>query len=276
MKILIIGAKGMLGQALAKEFAGADLGLWDKEEIDITDFLNSKAKIQNLKPHAIINCAAYTDVDGCEDNPEAAFKVNAEAVKNLASIAGDLGAVLVQYSTAYVFDGRDPKGYDEDSKTSPLSVYGRSKLEGERAAAKAKKYYILRLDRLFGRPGGGKKSFVDKMLELAESKTRLDIIGDEFGCPTYAPDLAKVTRSILDLNQPYGIYHAANSGSCSWYEWAREIFKIAGIDVELKPSRSADLIRKAKRPKFGVLNNSKLPPLRAWQEALKEFLNHRL
>ncbi|MDP2933677.1 MAG: NAD(P)-dependent oxidoreductase [bacterium] len=310
MKILILGAKGMLGQALAKEFAGDDLLLWDKGEIDITDFQNSKFKIQNSRPDVIINCAAYTDVDGCEDNQELAYKLNGAAVANLADIANEVGATLVQYSTSYVFDGKVEDGYKENAIPAPLSVYGKSKLAGERGAASAKKHYILRLDRLFGRPGAGKKSFVDKMLELATGRVpsltrppatlshlgegrgevgsvgksenikshgvglpEIKVIDEEEGCPTYAPDLAKVTRKILEEKLPYGIYHTANSGSCTWFGFAEAIFKIAAIGVELKPIGSKGLIRKAPRPKYAVLLNTKLPALRPWQPALAEYLS---
>jgi len=262
----------MLGQALAKEFAGDDLLLWDKGEIDITDFQNSKFKIQNSRPDVIINCAAYTDVDGCEDNTELAYKLNGEAVVNLADIANEIGATLVQYSTAYVFDGESGDGYKEDAIPAPLSVYGKSKLAGERGAASFKKHYILRLDRLFGRPGAGKKSFVDKMLEAALVQKKLEIIDEEEGCPTYAPDLAKVTRKILEEKLPYGIYHTANSGSCTWFGFAEAIFKIAAIGVELKPIASEGLQRRALRPKYAVLLNTKLPPARRWQDALQEYL----
>ena len=263
----------MLGQALAKEFAGDDLLLWDKGEIDITDFQNTKFKIQNSKPEVIINCAAYTDVDGCADNQALAYKLNGEAVANLAGVANEIGATLVQYSTSYVFDGRAEDGYKEDAIPAPVSIYGKSKQAGERGAAGAKKHYILRLDRLFGRPGEGKKSFVDKILEAASVQKELKIIDEEEGCPTYAPDLAKVTRKILESQFPSGIYHTANAGSCTWFGFAEAIFKIAAIGVELKPIASEGLQRKALRPKFAVLLNTKLPPMRPWQEALKEYLS---
>lgn len=273
MKIVIIGARGMLGQALAREFESLRPLLWDKEDVDVTEAESVKRKVEGEKPDVIINCAAYTDVDGCEDNQALAFKLNGEAVVNLAEVANGIGATLVQYSTAYVFDGRSENGYKEDALPAPLSVYGQSKLAGEKGAASAKKYYILRLDRLFGRPGAGKKSFVDKILEAALVRKQLEIIDEEEGCPTYAPDLAKVTRKILEEKYPYGIYHTANSGSCTWFGFAEAIFKIAGIGVELKPIGSKGLARKAERPKFAALLNSKLPPARPWREALEDYLN---
>lgn len=280
----------MLGQALAQEFSGQEVLAWDKEEIDITDFEASRRKIVEARPAVIFNCAAFTDVDGCEDKPELAVQVNGEAVKNLAAAADDLGAVLVQFSSVYVFDGKRSEGYGEAAEPDPLSVYGESKLLGERAAGEAKKHYIIRLDRLFGKSGQGKKSFVDLMLEKAVynaphpplklrggakgsySPAAIKVIADEYGCPTYAPDLARLVRRILEQNLPYGIYHCANSGSCSWFEQAEEIFKIRGIAVELKKAGSSDFSRKAQRPRFGILLNTKLPPQRPWQAALGEYL----
>ncbi len=284
MKLLIIGAKGMLGQSLAEVFADENPILWDKEEIDITQAEDSRRKIIDLRPEVIVNCAAMTDVDGCEDRPQLAHALNGEAPGNLALAANSIGALLVHYSTAYVFDGKNPGGYREDDMPTPLSIYGKTKLQGERGAAMADRYYILRLDRLFGRAGGGKASFVDKILELARKNTsapspsspraggEIRVIDDEYGCPTYAPDLAARTREIIRSNPSYGIYHATNAGSCSWYEWVEAIFKIREIKVELAHAKSADFPRKAIRPQYGILQNSKLPPMRSWQEATKEFL----
>ncbi|MEK9181385.1 MAG: dTDP-4-dehydrorhamnose reductase [Patescibacteria group bacterium] len=272
MRILIIGAKGMLGIALAEVFLDSKPLLWDREEIDVTDFKAANRKLQTAKPDVIINCAAMTDVDACEDNSKAAHALNGEAPANLALVANDLGAVLIQFSTSYIFDGRNQNGYKEDAAPMPLSVYGQSKLQGERGAAMAKKHYIIRLDRLFGKAGAGKKSFVDKMLEAARTQKQLRVIDGEEACPTYAPDLAARTRYILENKVPSGIYHATNAGACTWYGFAQAIFKIAGIGVELIPVSADAFVRKAARPKYSVLLNTKLPPARPWQEALGEYL----
>ncbi len=272
MKVLIIGAKGTLGQALAEVFVSSRPLLWDREEIDITDFAVTREKINAAKPDVILNCAAYNDVDGAEDNAEIASKLNGEAPKNLAEIANEIDAVLVQYGTVYVFDGENRDGYKEDDNPRPLGVYGQSKLLGERGAAVAKKYYILRLDRLFGKVGGGKKSFVDKIMEAALVQKQLRIVDEEEGSPTYAPDLAERTKYVLENKLPYGVYHAANSGSCTWYGFTQRIFKIAGIGVELLPISSDALVRKARRPKYAILLNTKMPAMRPWEEALSEYL----
>jgi dTDP-4-dehydrorhamnose reductase len=272
MKMVIIGARGMLGQALAEVFADLGPTLWDREEIDIADSKKTRGVILGEKPNIIINAAAMTDVDACEEKPEQAFLINGEAAGNLAKLADELGATLVHYSTSYVFDGKKRDGYKESDKPEPVSVYGQSKLAGERGAAAAKKHYILRLDRLFGKPGLGKKSFVDKIQEAALVQRQLKIVDEEEGCPTYAPDLAGRTKYILQNSPPFGIYHATNTGSCTWYSFARQIFKIAGIEAELLPVTGDDFARKAKRPKYSILLNTKLPPMRSWQDALKEYL----
>ena len=262
----------MLGQALAVTFSDLTPTRWDKEDLDITDEKAVSSKLEEEKPEVIINAAAYTDVDGAEDNEDLAKQLNAEAVKYLANTANKIDASLVQYSTAYVFDGEKKEGYQEDDLPYPQSVYGMTKLAGEREAQEAKKHYILRLHGLFGKAGNGKKSFVEKILQSSVGKTGMTVVDEEEGSPTYAPDLAKQTRYILEHKLTYGIYHAANSGTATWYAIAKEIFKIEGIDIELVPVDSKGLPRKAKRPKYAILRNTKLPAMRSWQEALEEFL----
>lgn len=268
----------MLGQALVEAFSDQEVLAWDREEIDITDFDQSRQKLLSVQPEVIINAAAMTDVDACEDQRELADKLNGQAPGHLAVVVNELSATLVQFSTSYVFDGQSLVGYTEKAIPNPISVYGQTKLEGERGAAFAKKHYILRLDRLFGKPGNGKKSFVDKIQEAANSVTHdtnpnrsVAAIDDEFGCLTYAPDLAKRTRYILDNRKP-DIYHTTNEGTCSWYDAAKEIFKIKQIDVKLDRVPASTFTRKARRPHNGTLLNTKLPPMRSWQEALKECL----
>jgi len=272
MKILILGSKGMLGMALGEVFSDLSPTLWDKEELDITDKKTINYKLQTTNFDVIINAAAFTDVDGAEDNPEIANKLNGEAVENLVSAANEIGATLVQYSTAYVFDGEKKEGYKEADLPNPKSVYGKSKLAGERAAAKAKKHYILRLHALFGEAGMGKKGFIEKIIQAALGKKVLTVVDEEEGSPTYALDLAKRTRYILENKLPFGIYHAANSGSATWYGMTKEIFRIEGIGIELIPVDAGEFARKASRPKYAILLNTKLPQERPWQEALQEYL----
>lgn len=278
MKILIIGSKGMLGQDLAEVFSVQELILWDKDEIDITDEDLAFKKIKEEKPDVIINSAAYNDVDGCEDSFELAKKVNGYAVGYLAKAAKEIGAVLIHYSTDYVFKGDKKEGYKEDDRPNPQSKYAESKYLGEQELQKnTDKYYLIRTSRLFGKPAiavGAKKSFVDKMLELSKNHDKLEVVDEEYSNPTYTPDLARQTKYIVENKLLFGIYHAVNEGACTWYEFAKEIFKIKNIDVKLVPVGSDKFPRLAKRPNYSSLINTKLPKLRSWQEALRDYLSN--
>lgn len=286
MKILILGAKGMLGQAVAEVFQeGHELFLWDRNEIDITDRQSAVQKILALGPELLINTAAYTNVDGAESQFLLANSVNGDAVGYIAQACKTLDVPMVHYSTEYVFDGEKPEGYDEQDTPNPISAYGRSKFLGEQELRKnADKFYLIRLSRLFGKAGGGKISFVNKILDegqkqiAAGAKDPIPVVDEELSCPTYAPDLAKLARQIVESGLPFGIYHGANSGSVTWYQFAQEIFKISRIDVKLKAVPGSFFPRPARRPRFAVLRNTKLAPQRPWQEALREFyfLNPKL
>jgi glucose-1-phosphate thymidylyltransferase short form/dTDP-4-dehydrorhamnose reductase len=275
MKILIIGAKGMLGQELAKAFAGNELVLWDKEELDITDFERVKKTIKELQPELIINSAAYNAVDDCEQNFELAKKINADGPINLAKAASMVGAFFVHYSTDYVFDGEKKEGYVEYDLPAPISKYGESKYLGEEVLEHNDATYLIRTSRLFGKQAsavGAKKSFVETMLKLADEKEKLEVVDEEISNPTFVVDLAHQTKLIVEGNYSPGIYHAANEGSCTWYEFALEIFKLAGKTVRVNPVSGEKFPRPAKRPKFSSLRNTKLPKMRSWQAALGEFI----
>lgn len=277
-KILIIGAQGMLGQDLAKVLAGFDLILWDFDDLDITDKNQVFTKISSLQPQVIINCAAYTDVDGCETNRELAMQVNGEAVGYLADIAKQIGAIIVHISTDYIFTGEKEKGYEEDSQAiGPLNVYGQSKLKGEELLKQnTDQYYLIRTSWLYGKNG---KNFVETMLKLGREKDQLKVVNDQLGKPTYTVDLVRQILYILDNNLAFGVYHATNEtkeGGISWYDFAKKIFELAAIDVELQPCASAEFPRPAKRPAYSALINTKLPPMRDWQLALVEYLTNKL
>lgn len=278
MKILIIGAKGMLGQELAKAFADNELFLWDKEDLDITDVEGLTAAITELRPDVIINSAAYNNVDGCETNFEFAKRINTDGPQNLARVAAEIGSIFFHYSTDYIFPGIHREGYKEDDQPAPQSKYAESKLGGEVVLNLHDKVYLIRTSRLFGRPAaseGAKKSFVDVMLRLGREKESLNLVHEEYSNPTYAVDLARRTKEILEGNYEPGIYHVTNEGACTWYEFADEIFKQAGINVKINPVGSDQFPRLAKRPAFSSLLNSKLPKMRTWQEALSEYLRIR-
>lgn len=275
----------MLGGALAEVFRGEEIFLWDLEDIDITSREMVFKKIGELKPEIIINAAAYNAVDKCEE-PEGfaqAKKVNGEGPGYLAEIAKELGAIFVHYSSDYVFGGDEKKeGYREDDTPSPVNKYGEAKLLGEqRVEEKGEKYYILRTCKLFGKPGASetaKKSFVDLMLQLASERNKLEVVNEEYASPTYAPDLAGRTKEIIAGGYPYGIYHVTNSDACTWYGFAKEIFESettsSRFQPEIIPVTSDKFPRPARRPKFSILLNTKLPKMRSWREALREYLSH--
>lgn len=275
MKILILGAKGMLGQEFLRVLKKQDVTGWDRDELDITDETAVNSKLSGLKPDLVINCSAYNAVDKAEEDRQAAESVNGTAVGYLAKTCASLDVPLVHFSSNYVFDGNNPEGYNEDDTPRPLSNYGQSKLLGEiELQRNTEKYYLIRSAWLFGKPGGGKKSFVDLMLDLDSKDQPIDAIEDEFGNPTYVKDLAGAVVALVETKKPFGIYHLVNTGSCSWYDLAKEIFIIKNIVVQLNSIRVEEYIkkRKALRPKFGVLNNTKFIQLRPWTEALREYL----
>lgn len=277
-RVLIIGAKGMLGQDLMRVFGGINPVGWDREEIDITDSVQVTTKIKQLKPELIINAAAYNAVDEAENKAGfcAAISVNAVAAGYLAKAAHAIGAVFTHVSTDYVFDGLKPDGYREDDMPHPVSKYGHSKLFGERLAlAHSERCYLIRTSRLFGKPGispNAKKNFVDAIIALAAKQPEVKVIDEEISKPTYTPDLAVAVRELWERQYPFGIYHVVNEGACSWYEWAKEILAIRNAPVKLIPVPSTEFPRLAKRPKFSALLNTKFHPLRHHRETLKEYL----
>ncbi len=274
--ILILGSQGLLGGEFKRTFSRA-LG-WDRKEIDISEAESLENKILALgqKPAAIINCAAYNNVDGAEKEKDKAFLINATAVGNLAKVCGKLDILLVHFSTNYVFDGEKGE-YAEIDQPNPISVYGQSKYEGEKLLeANCLRYYLIRTSVLFGQEAESpyaKKSFIEVMLGLSEKTATIKAVNDETNSLTYAADLAKAVEDLIVKKFSYGIYHIINSGQASWYDFAREIFSISGKKINLVPVKSTEFLRQAKRPKKAVLLNTKLPPLRSWQEALKEYLN---
>ncbi|MEK7453166.1 MAG: dTDP-4-dehydrorhamnose reductase [Patescibacteria group bacterium] len=280
MKVLILGSKGMLGQELVRAFFEYEQICLSKNDVDITNYLKTTEKINDIKPDLIINATAYNNVDEAEKSEEwekMALKINGYAVENLAKIAQSINAKFIHFSTDYVFDGTEKDGYQEDAIPNPINKYGKSKLLGEELTKKnIKKYYIIRLTRLFGKPAlseNGKKSFVDLMLNLAKTKRELKVVNDAFGNLTYAPDIAKATLSLVEKKYPYGIYHITNEGSCTFYELAKKIFEIKGIDIKVIPVTSDEFPRLAKIPIYSSLINQKFPKLRRWEDALKEYLN---
>lgn len=282
MKILILGL-GLLGSELKKVFANYNLTCWDIAELDITDFKKTRENIFDLKPDVIFNTAAYTNVEKAEVETKLCFKVNAEAVKNLAQIAFKIKTRFFHLSTDYVFDGKKKDGYQEsDVPENPVNFYGLSKLAAENYVREISNnfqipgFYIIRTSYVFGQNG---KNFVSTMISLSQKLSEIKVVSDQFSCPTYAPDLAQAIKELSEnKNCSGGIFHRTNQGIINFFNYAKEIFQIKKeidksfnipkiIPIKLNQYSSA-----VKRPQYSILINTKLKPLRHYKEALKEYL----
>jgi len=273
MKTLIIGAKGMLGTAMQEVFPEATT--WDVEDIDITQEQATYGKITEFAPELVINTAAYTDVDGAEEEEQRlAFAVNEVGVRNIAQAARDVNATVVHFSTDYVFPGDKEAGYAEDDTPGPpVNVYGETKLAGERELdASGARYFLLRTAWLYG-PNG--KNFVETMLRLGAERDELNVIDDQHGSPTYTHDLAQLTKELVTGQYEPGVYHAVNSGDTTWCQFARSIFELANLEVQVNAITTAEYPLPAKRPQWSILQNTKGPAMRTWQEALADYIAKR-
>jgi dTDP-4-dehydrorhamnose reductase len=272
MRLLVTGAAGMLGRDVtaAALRAGHDATPLSRRELDICDRAAVAAAVAAAHPDAIVNCAAWTDVDGAEANEQPATAINGAGAGNVAAAAA--GAFVVQVSTDYVFDGTASEPYVESARTRPLGAYGRSKLAGERAVAAAApdSHAIVRSSWLFGRHGG---NFVATMLRLARERDALTVVDDQVGCPTFTGHLAAALVEIAELRLS-GIRHVAGAGSCSWHDLAAAAFSATGAEVALTRGRTADLGRPAPRPAYSVLRSERpdTPVLPPWQDGLHAYL----
>lgn len=277
-RVLLTGCRGMLGTEVGEALGGVDLLAVDVEELDITDGSAVRATVGDFRPHVIMNCAAYTDVDGAENDRETAFAVNAAGPANLAVASADAGSLLLHVSTDYVFDGTSESPYLEKSPTCPLNAYGESKLAGEELIQEAGgRWLIARTAWLYGRSGS---NFVETVLKLAGEHKRLRMVNDQVGSPTYAGDLADILVR-LALRGATGIVNATNSGSCTWFEFAVEILSLASMsDVAVDAVASEEFPRPAARPAFSVLSLERVTELlgetpRGWREALRDYMDGR-
>jgi dTDP-4-dehydrorhamnose reductase len=273
--ILVVGANGMLGQDLVSLLGARGRGV-DLPDMDITDLLSVQRVLTTLRPRVVVNCAAYTDVDGCESNADKAMQVNGEGVAFLAMITKDIGAKLVQISTDYVFDGSKGSPYQVNDLQRPLNVYGESKLAGELNVDINPDNLLVRTQWLYGLHG---KNFVETMLRMGAEKDQLSVVDDQIGAPTWTVDLARGVLALIDKGQ-CGTYHVANSGSTSWNGFARAIFEESGMPVELLSMSTEQLNRPARRPLVSTLDCSKLVAdtgfqPQPWREALKQYLSIR-
>ncbi len=279
MKILILGSSGLLGSEVKKVFLEEELILPNETDLDITDENKVIGYIKEQKPAVIINCAAYTNVDGCEkdENKDIAFKVNGWGPGYIAKGAELIGAKLVHISTDYVFNGNKEEPYETDDVVDPVNVYGETKLLGENEIKKyCKKYYVLRTAWLYGDNG---PNFINTMLKLGQDRNELNVVNDQYGSPTYVKDLAAGIKNIL-TKENYGTYHMVNHGYCSWYDLAVLVFKYAKMNVFVHPVSSSEFIRPAKRPNNSRMNDQKLLEngyklLRNYEEAVKEFIESK-
>lgn len=279
MKILVLGHMGMLGTDIAGKLSGShDVIGKDIEDFDVTDKEDCRRVIIESGADIVINAAAYTNVDECEDNQETCFTVNADGVKNVARSCTEQGIKIVHFSTDYVFDGTQDTPYTEDFPTNPINIYGQSKLQGEQYLREYSNNYILiRTAWLYGKNG---KNFVDTIIEKAQIERSLRVVDDQIGSPTYTVDLASAVELLIERNHT-GIFHITNRGTCSWYQFALKILEYADVkNVTVEPVPSDTFPRKALRPHYSVLSCRKFfhttqRTMRFWQIALKDYLNRR-
>ncbi|MEM3596554.1 MAG: dTDP-4-dehydrorhamnose reductase [Candidatus Bathyarchaeia archaeon] len=278
MKIIVIGSTGQLGTDLMKVLKSKHetIGLTHKE-IEVTDYKSCQI-IKDFRPDVVINTAAFIKVDQCEEEPLKTFAVNTVGAKNITEVSKEVKATTVFISTDYVFDGSKSEPYTEEDVPNPINTYGISKLAGEFCTKQNPKHYVIRVASLFGVAGASGKggNFIETMIAKAKANEPIKVVDDMWMSPTYTRDAAETIKKILELNVPYGIYHATNSGYCSWFEFAKEIFKITGLNPNLTPTKTEQLQMKAKRPRFSALKSTKLPRygilMRSWKEALREYL----
>lgn len=276
MKVLVTGVKGQLGYDVVNELTkrGHEAVGVDVDEMDITDGDACRQVITEANPDAVIHCAAYTAVDAAEDNADLCRRINGEGTRNVAQACKEADVKLMYISTDYVFDGQGTRPWEPDDERHPLNVYGQTKYEGELAVEElSDKYFIVRIAWVFGVAG---KNFIKTMLRLGKERGAVSVVDDQIGSPTYTYDLARLLVDMIQTDK-YGRYHATNEGLCSWYEFAKEIFRQAGMDVPVTPVSSDAFPAKATRPSNSRLNKDKLSEngferLPAWQDALGRFL----
>ncbi len=274
MRLLVTGAGGMLGRAVVEAATrlGHDVRAASRAELDITDAAAARDVVADARAQAVINCAAYTDVDGAESDWARAEAVNCTGAGNVAAAAARAGASVVHVSTDYVFDGSKREPWLESDPTGPLGVYGETKLGGEHAVAEANaRHAIVRTAWLYG---AGGKNFVDTMLGLGAQRDEVAVVTDQVGCPTWTGHLAGALVELAERPDDTGIHHIASAGSCSWNELTLELFERARIECRVRPATSAQFPRPAQRPAYSVLGTERAQPLRlpSWQQGVADYL----
>jgi dTDP-4-dehydrorhamnose reductase len=276
LKVLIVGAHGMLGSDLLQSLRDTQQVMGtDIEDFDITDQKETLKALSKIGPQWVVNVAAYTQVDRCEEEVELAFKVNADGVKNLAMACKEIQAKLFHVSTDYIFDGKKQKPYMEEDTPLPISVYGQSKLQGESYLRDfLEDFIIVRSGGLYGKRG---TNFVNTIIKMAKEKKKLKVVNDQWVVPTYTVDLSRAIGALMEVS-PKGVFHVVNSGFCTWYQFACKILELIGSTSKVIPISSDQLNSPAKRPGFSVLNCKKFTEvtgveLRSWEEALTEYIS---
>jgi dTDP-4-dehydrorhamnose reductase len=278
MRVAVIGSNGQLGTDLMKALQdGHDAIGFTHEDLEVSDY-NSCLKLKEHHPDVIINTAAFHKTDQCEDDLVKTFSVNTIGARNVTAISKEIGAITVLMSTDYVFDGNKKKPYTEDDLTRPINSYGISKLAGELYTEQNPKHYIARVASLFGTAGASGKggNFVETMIAKAKNNEVISVVDDMWMSPTYTKDAASMLKKIMEMKLPFGTYHVANQGYCTWLEFAEEIFKIMSLNTTLQPIKTRQLQVKASRPEFSALENAGLSRhglhMREWRTALNEYL----
>jgi len=273
MKILITGSSGMLGRDIVDVLSlGHDVVT--SGSLDIRDLEGVMELLRETRPDVVVHAAAFTDVDCAETERDTAYQVNVLGTRNIAAAASEVGSSILYISTDYVFDGEKGEGYLEFDEPNPINFYGKTKYLGEVSVRElSERFYIVRTSWLFGRNG---RNFVRTMIELAEMGHEISVVDDQYGSPTYTRDLAEAIGKLVE-RPAYGVYHITNSGQCSWYEFASDIFNELGMELQLKPVKSHEFPRPARRPSFSVLRNYNwsmegFKPLRSYRDALKDYL----
>jgi dTDP-4-dehydrorhamnose reductase len=270
LRVLVTGSRGQLGQELAELLPqqGHEIIARSRSQLDISDPQALEEALEIHTPDLVINAAAYTNVDGCETEEELAYRVNALGPRNLAQLCERQGSEILHISTNYVFDGSSERPYQPFDLPKPISAYGRTKLAGEEYIKHlSSRWYVVRSAGVYGQG----RNFVRTMLRVAAERDAIEVKNDEFISPTYARDLAEGIAVIVEAGK-YGLYHLTNSGSCSWYEFTCEIFRLAGVEVEVVPIPSSEYPLPAARPANGLLSTLGSPELRHWREALEDYL----
>jgi len=278
MRVLVAGARGLLGAAIVREFADADLHAFGHRELDVTSDASVAGVFASVRPEVVINCAAYNDVDRAEHEADAALRTNALGVLALARAARDVGATFVHYSTDFVFDGESDRPYVEDDAPNPRGVYATSKLVGEWFAGEATRAYVLRVESLFGQPGpaGARRGSLGTIVERILAGSEVPVFVDRTVSPTYTTDVARATRALVHGSPSAGLYHCVNAGAATWFDVAQEAARLTGRPLNAKPLTLATAKLVAPRPRYCALSPARLAAagivMPSWQDALGRYL----